>query len=102
MKTFNELSSEQKLAAVNKAVKRLLTSICEGAMNFNDKLNGDDLQARIDAAWSKANQMQTPWFIGEYIMDTCRTEIEGMAQCDAEDSLYSEGENVIAGILPVA
>jgi len=69
-------------------------------VRFNDALNHDDLQARIDAAGEKANAMQTPWFWGEYIMDTCREDLEGMARCTAEDALYSAPpEHVISGIV---
>lgn len=99
MKTFDQLTDTQRAAALAKATNDLLTAITEGAIRFNDTLNHDDLQARIDAAFAKADQMQTPWFAAEYIMDTCRDDIEGMAQCDAEDSLYAEeGEHVIHGI----
>lgn len=99
MKTFEQLTPEQQTAAVDKCTVDLLTAIVEGAIRFNDALNHDDLQKRIDAAAKEAGRMQTPWFTHEYIMDTCREEIRGMAQCDAEDALYSEkGERVIPGI----
>ncbi len=29
-------------------------------------------------------------------METCKDEIEGMARCDAEDSLYSEDECIVS------
>mgnify|MGYP003338121911 CR=1 FL=1 len=99
MKTFAELTPEKQVKAVEKAVEYLLRGICEGAIRFNDTLNGDGLQSRIDCALEKAERMQTPWFAGGYIMDTCREDIEAMARADAEDSIYPEpGECCVAGI----
>src|SRR3990167_1276314 len=99
MKRFDELTPEQQKAAVTKCVTGLLEAIAEGAIRFNDGLNGDDLQARIDAAWADMELLRTPWFIGERIMETCRDDIEGMAQCEAEDALYPEpGERCLSGI----
>jgi hypothetical protein len=62
MKTFEQLTSEQKDRAIEKELSDLLEIIVEGSLRFNDALNHDDLQARINAAWEKANEMQTPWF----------------------------------------
>lgn len=87
MRAYKELSPAEQGKALDKCVNILLTSIIDG-LRFNDALNGGNLQARIDAAINKANRMQTPWLAGEYIMDTCREDIKGMAQCDAEDALY--------------
>jgi hypothetical protein len=98
MKRYHELTHMQQRKAFDKCTAALLNDISEG-MRFNDALNGDNLQARIDRAFKDAELMRTPWFVGEYIMDTCREDIEGMAQCTAEDALYSEGEIVIAGII---
>jgi hypothetical protein len=43
--------------------------------------------------------MHTPWFASEYILETCREDLTGMAQCDAEDASYTEpGERIIHGI----
>lgn len=100
MKRFEELTDAQQNAAVTKCINDLLEAIMEGALRFNDAENHDDLQARIDAAGEKANGMQTPWFWGEYIMDTCHEYIEGMARCDAQDALYAgpNEERVIRGI----
>jgi len=98
MRTYQELTPEQQDKARIKALERLLTDITEG-LRFNDAANGDDLQARIDAAGEKSEAMQTPWFWHEYIMDTCRDELESMAAADAEDAedaLYPEpGERVL-------
>ena len=79
------LTPEQQ--AVNKEVEFLLEALILGAFRFDDTLNHDDLQARIDAAIAEAERMQTPWFAHEYIMDTCAEEITAMAQANAESSI---------------
>lgn len=98
MKRYTDLTPEQQHKAVEKAASEVLTLIVEGAVRFADELNHDDLQARIDAAIEKADEMQTPWFAHEYVMDTCRDDILSMARADAEDAWYPEGETVLEGI----
>ena len=99
MKTYQQLTDKQKKAAEIKALESLLRAILEGGLRFDDKPNEDDLQARIDKAVAEADAKQTPWFAHEYILDTCRDNLEGMARADAEDSLYSEAnERVVSGI----
>lgn len=90
MKTYDQLTLAEQRQAEAQALDSLLQAIIEGAIRFNDKANDDDLQARIDKAGKQADEMRTPWFVGEYIMDTCRPELEGMAQVDAQDALYPD------------
>ncbi len=100
MKTYIELTEAEQANAHGQATHQLLESILEGSIRFNDGMNGDNLQACIDAACAKAERMQTPWFAGEYIMDSCGDDIKAMSLCDAEDSLYAEpSEHVIHGII---
>jgi hypothetical protein len=102
MKTFNDLSEEQKVKAIDKQYTRILKGILEYGIRFDDKLNEDDTQKRIDKAIKKADAKQTPWFASEYIEDdkVLVERLRGMAQCDAEDALYSEpDEYVVDGIL---
>jgi dihydroorotase-like cyclic amidohydrolase len=99
MKTYTELTKDQQEKAVEKELTGLLTGIIKGAIRFNDEMNDDDLQDRIDKACEKAEEMRTPWFMHEYILDTCREDLMGMALVSAEDALYSEqNENIIGGI----
>jgi hypothetical protein len=99
MKTFDQLTDNEKAKAIDAAVSRLLEGICEGVLRFSDEKNGDDLQARIDAAFERAEKLRTPWFAADYIMDAAGDEIREMAQCDAEDSVYSEpGERIVRGV----
>jgi len=94
MKKYNELTEEQKKTAVEKCLTNLLEAIVEGAIKFNKRL-----QKKIDHACNKANNMQTPWFYSEYIMETCGDELKEVAQINAEASLYAEAfECVIDGI----
>src|SRR3990170_4042102 len=62
MRTYEQLSPEEKVKAFDKSLDGLLTDIVEGTIRFDDQANGDNLQARIYAAIGKANDMQTPWF----------------------------------------
>ena len=90
MKTYQQLTESEQAKARAKALDSLLTAICEGYANFSDC---GDLQARIDTAGEKANAMQTPWFWPEYILVTCRDDLESIALCDAEESTYLEPAN---------
>lgn len=84
----------------NKCLTELLEAILEGGIRFDDKMNHDDLQKRIDKACERANAMQTPWFAHEYILDTCREDLESFARADAEDSLYAAQDvRIITGIV---
>lgn len=99
MKTFNKLTAKQQRRAVEICTTDLLEGILSMGITFNDELNENDLQARINVACKRADDMQTPWFASEYIMDTCKGDITDMALCTAEEMLYAEqGEYVINGI----
>ena len=89
MKTYDELTEAERKKAVEFFLDSLLYEICEGAIRFNDKPNGDNLQSRIDRACQEAESMQTPWFVGECVMERCGEELRGMALRSAKDSLYS-------------
>jgi cell division protein FtsB len=96
MRNYNQLSQEEKTKAKNINLGGLLEAVIEGAIRFSDEANHDDLQARIDTACEKASKMQTPWFAHEYILDTCRKDLETMVQAEVEDSLYPDsGERII-------
>lgn len=103
MKTFAQLTEKEKLKARQYHMSRLYSAIAEGALRFDDLKNNDDLQARIDSALAGAEKNHTPWFAHEYLAEdpVIRSAVEGMAECDAEDSLYSEpGDlSVIDGIV---
>jgi hypothetical protein len=95
MRRYCELNVRERERAFSRAQELLLTAICEGGVRFVDELNGNALQARIDAAIAKANAMHTPWFAGEYIMDTCAKEIDAMAWSNAEDAYYPDNNDLV-------
>lgn len=101
MKTYDQLTEQQQFTARVRCLADLLEAITQGGLRFVDAADDSDgLQTRIDAAGDKANEMHTPWFWSEFIMDTCRAGLENMALADAEASLYAEpGERVIHGIV---
>jgi hypothetical protein len=103
MKVFNDLTDAQKTAAIDHCYTQLLTDILEHGIRFNDEMNQDDTQARIDKAVAKAEAKQTPWFAHEYIADDKKLVecLRGMAECTAEDAMYSEPTDgpVIDGII---
>ena len=100
MKTYIQLKQEEQKAAIEKCVSRILKTILEGrGSHFFEDYDNSTLKFRIDKAIATADEMRTPWFAHEYIMETCRDDIYQIAEADAKDSLYSEpGEVVIAGI----
>ena len=100
MLTYAELSESQQAKARETALYSLLPDVVEGVISFNDAASDGTLQARIDAAGEEANRMRTPWFTHEYILDTCRADLEALALLQAQGALYSgPDEYVVAGIL---
>ena len=113
MRTYDQLSESEQAIANERALDELVAAIVEGGIHFDDAKNGDNLQAAMDAAMERAENMRTPWFAGEYIMDArynpgeghvvesdglwpVAEALRGIASCDAEDALYPEqGERVI-------
>jgi len=95
MRKYDQLSKEEQDRAQDLALSNLLEAITSSEIRFDDKLNKDDLQARIDKAGQKAEDMFTPWFASEYIMDTCKEDLTAMSTVDAEDSLYPDTDERI-------
>ena len=89
MKTFEQLDPNLQKKAVEKRLNQLLKWAAEG-------FPFEGIKKKIEEAWKKADRMQTPWFIGEYIMDTCGDYLREHALADAKDALFPEpGELVI-------
>ena len=94
MRTYSELTEQEQSKAREHWLNVLLEDLLNG-MRFNDKANSDNTQARIDKAVLKAEQMQTPWFASEYIMDDkiVTTVLRAVAQDMAEIAYYlDQGE----------
>jgi hypothetical protein len=85
MRKFNELSKAEKEEAINYMLTNLLKAITEGIEVF-DK----EIQSRIEKAFRKAEQMQTPWFAHEYIMEDPITKkyLQSIAEDEAQKALY--------------
>ena len=97
MRRYNELTEEEQAKAKVVCANRFLEAII-GGVRFNDEANDDDLQKRIDAAIAKAERLQTPWFAGEMIMETCGDEINDMASSNAEDAFYPDTDDLVIDI----
>ena len=98
MKTYKQLTKDQKTKAVSKctvAIIKFITEQPEHSISFAFP----DLETRIKEAFEKADVNHTPWFFSEFIMETCGKEIYAIALYDAKQCLYSESnERVIANI----
>lgn len=101
LKTYEQLTPEQQKAAQEKELNELLKAVVTGEIRFNDEANHDDLQARIDGALRHAEEMQTPWFAGEIIMERCGDDLRSLAEAGAEQNLYAEPGDppVVYGII---
>lgn len=99
MRTFAQLEAPERDAAVDYCLKEILLDILKGGRRFNDFL-----QDRIDAAWGEAEQMQTPWFAHEYIMEAVGDELRSMAQANAREAAYADSRDPpvirVAALLP--
>lgn len=95
MRTYNELTPMQKQEAQSQALTNLLNDVASGAIRFDDVTNQDNLQAKIDEAISEAESMQTPWFVGEILMESVGDFLRGMAQTVAKGALYPTPSELI-------
>ena len=94
-KKFDDLTPEQQKEAVDNELNDLLKEITSGAIRFNDEMNGDDLQARIDKAGEDANKQQVTWFWHEFIMETCREDLESIARGTAQTGVFAEDGELV-------
>ena len=84
LRGYYQLNEEEKKIACKDCLDQLLGYIYEGCDDFDDpKLNH-----KIDIARKRAHAMQTPWFIPEYVIETCRQELEKIAFKNAVQTLY--------------
>ena len=97
MRRYNELSEEEQAKAIEVCTNELLEVILGGG-RFVDEQNGDDLQQRVDKAIAQADKMQTPWFAGEYIMESCGSEIRSMASTSVEDAFFPDYGDLVIDI----
>ena len=62
--TFDELGDQARYQAINDEINFMLE-----VTDYDQA--GPELKKAID----KAEQMQTPWFVGEYVFEYCKTDI---------------------------
>lgn len=93
MKRFSQLTAAQQELAELESLRRIVIAITKGGLRFNDVANGNDLQARIDAA---REESATPEALGDLIVARCRRELLALARLSARDAIYVEGDTVIA------
>ena len=100
MKTWKDLDETQRNRAINIFERQVLVDIVSGALHFNDEQNGDDFQAVVDAALQAANDMQTPWFAGEYVSEARFTPEEG--HIVGKDGKWAVAAQILSLAQPVA
>lgn len=91
MKTFNDLSEAQQAVAVRNRLQFLMEMICDGTLKFNDP----EIAAAVERAAQKAEDMKTPWFMHEYVMDEIGTQVTELAAAEARECLYAEPHEVV-------
>ena len=94
MKTFEQLSEAEKARANSLCLNHLLKAVVEGQIAFTQS----ELSKKIKIAFDRAEQMRTPWFTHEYVMDTCRQELESIAKADAAAALYRDPGEVVLNL----
>ncbi len=96
MKTYKNLTNEEKERAVQMHFNEVLLEMIKLPAFFN---YNDGLYAKLQRAFEKADDMQTPWFVNEFIMDTCKDDIQHIAELRASDCYYLEnGETSMSGV----
>ena len=112
MRRYNDLTPDEQQQALQHSMDKELELIAGGFVRFNDELNGNNVQATIDAAIEKARANQTPWFAHEYVWEARYnpgeghiTEddglwpvskfIESLAICVVEDAWYPDPDEMV-------
>ncbi len=98
MKTFDELTHEQKVKAWHKAIDGEVQFISDMGEQAYDCF--PDLASKIKEAVDEAERMRTPWFFGEILLEKLPYSIPKQALIFAKDCLYSGNTDkiVIYGI----
>lgn len=98
MKTFNELTHEQKVKAWHKAIDgeiQFITELGEQSYKFCPHI-----ASKIKEAVDEAERMRTPWFFSEMLLEKLPFSIPKQALIYARTYLYSEMNDpfVVTGI----
>lgn len=92
MKTYDELKPEQQVKACEKALAKILEKICDGSAVFP---GNPDMQRKIEATAIAAERMKTPWFMHEFVLDSCKVELETFARNYARAAFYREPGDLV-------
>ena len=100
IRKYENLSVKEKQAAVQNMLNQLLDSIMNGEVHFDDEKNGEPIQERIEASVQKAEQLQTPWFATEIIMENewLRNKLIEIATAEAEQAVYPEADQIVVDL----
>jgi len=91
MRTYKELNPQEQEQAQSRCLELVLREV-----TYDPHVVDDELAKKVELAYERAESMQTPWFAGEYIMDTCEVELKALALEHAQQALYpSRGEFVV-------
>ena len=96
MKTWEQLTKEQKEVALKRQVDRTLENLCEyGAEWF------PEIEEKFNAAVAEMKRMRTPWFLAEALFERAENEITELAMGNCEMYLYAEPSDplVIYGVI---
>lgn len=80
--TWADLTEAQREAAVTHELNAVLRGTCEGYITWGES------QPLFDAAFAKADAMQTPWFASEYVMEACGDLLRQVALSQAQNCFY--------------
>ena len=79
--SYDELSDEAKNEALTGATRF-----------FREAIGYEDMSDKMKKAVDKAEEMLTPWFTHEYIMDYAKDEVEALAR----ESEYTEDGHIFS------
>ena len=91
MKTYSQLTKEERAKAISQALEELTNATANGLITFGVKL-----QAKIDFAINTAIDNSMQWSKQEHILEVAKAELLAIAKGVAEDAKYKDnGEFLI-------
>jgi hypothetical protein len=90
MRTFGQLSRDEKKKAIEKALTELVDCAANGLITF-----GQNLQSKINFAIEKALKENMQWSTQEYILESAKPELFLLAKGIAEDAKYKDDGELI-------
>jgi hypothetical protein len=90
MRTYAQLSSEERILARQILLNQLVTALVECRFVFDDAENGETLQYRIDGAVELAHSLGRPQLAAQYVLREAGVELRGIATAQAEARGYPD------------